>query len=318
MTRITTPRTWLRFAVPGGLGLVALTAGPALAVECGDTITGFARLERDLICTSDPALRVDGGRLDLKGFTVVCDHPPPPPVSPATGVGILLEGAGGLLRNGAVTGCFVAVHVVGKGGHTILGLTASAANQGVLVESDGNRLLDSHILRGVEDAAVQVNGAGNLLRANAVAGSDDQGFEINGSDNRIVENRIGGVAEGVQLEGERNHVLRNQILGATDRGIDVRGLVEPTGAHVITDNLITDGVDGIALLESSNANRISRNTIYGNSDQGIFVGTLGNTIEGNRALLNAVDVQDNTPDCDDNLWRDNTFATAVSDADCID
>ena len=106
-------------------------------------------------------------------------------------------------------------------------------------------------------------------------------------------------------------------MGATDRGIDVRGLLEPTGAHVILDNLIVDGVDGIALLESSNGNRISGNAIYRNSDQGIFVGTFGNTITRNHALLNAVDLQDNTPGCDDNLWQDNTFETAVSD-DCVD
>ena len=314
MTRITARR--LRLGPPTALALLA-AAGPALAVECGDTITGSTRLERDLICTNDPALTVDGGVLDLGGFTVVCDHPPPPPVPPATGVGILLEGEGARLSDGAVTGCFVAVQVAGDGGHTVRGLTASAGNQGILVESGGNRVLDSHILRGLEDAAVQVNGSDNLLRGNQVAGSSDQGFEINGSDNQIVGNSIGGVAEGIQLEGERNHVLRNRIVGATDRGIDVRGLVEPTGGHVIADNLIVDGVDGIATLESSNGNRISRNTIYGNSDQGIFAGTLGNTIEGNRALLNTVDLQDNTVDCDDNLWRDNEFETAVSD-DCVD
>ena len=279
---------------------------------------GLARLDRDLICTEDPALTVAGGRLDLNGFAVVCDHPPPPPVPPAMGVGIRLEGEGARLSDGVVTGCFVAVQVAGDGGHTVRGLTASAANQGILVESGGNRILDSHILRGLEDAAVQVNGSDNLLRGNQVAGSDGQGFEINGSDNRIVGNSIGGVAEGIQLEGERNQVLRNQIVGTTDRGIDVRGLVEPTGAHVILDNLIADGVDGIATLESSNGNRISGNTIYGHSDQGIFVGTLGNTIEGNQALLNAADLQDNTPDCDDNLWQDNTFETAVSDTGCID
>jgi parallel beta-helix repeat protein len=315
MTRITARR--LRLGTSAALALLATTAGPALAVECGATITGEARLERDLICTEDPALTVDGGRLDLKGFTVVCDHPPPPPVPPATGVGILLQGEGARLSDGAVTGCFVAVHVAGDGGHTVRGLTASAANQGILVESDGNRVLDSAILRAPGDAAVQVDGAGNLLRGNHVAGAGDQGFEINGSDNRIVDNRIGAVAEGIQLTGERNHALRNQIVGTTDRGIDVRGLVEPTGAHVILDNLIADGVDGIATLESSNGNRISGNTIYGHSDQGIFVGTLDNTIERNQTLLNAVDLQDNTPDCDDNLWQDNTFETAVSD-DCID
>ena len=103
------------------------------------------------------------------------------------------------------------------------------------------------------------------------------------------------MAEGVQLEGERNHVLRNQIIGTTERGVDVRGLEEPTGAHVIADNLIADGADGIALLDNSQGNHIRRNTIYGNSDQGIFVGTFGNTIERNQVLLNRVDLQDNTP-----------------------
>lgn len=296
-----------------GLGLLVLAAGPALAVECGETVTADAHLDRDLICTGAPALTVDGGRLDLNGFAVVCDHEPD-----AEGVGVLLKGRGALLRGGAVTGCFLAVHVAGDGGHIVRDLAASGSNQGVFLDSDGNRLLDSHILRGLEDAAVQVDGANNLVHANAVAGSNDQGFEINGNDNRIVGNRIGGVAEGVQLEGERNLLLRNQIIGASDRGVDVRGLEEPTGGHVITENLIVDGVDGIGLLESSNGNRISRNTIYGNSDQGIFVGTLNNVIESNRALLNAVDLQDNTPGCDDNVWQENTFETAVSDADCIE
>jgi parallel beta-helix repeat protein len=296
----------------GALALLLVpAAGPALAVECGDIITGSARLDRDLVCTDDPALTVDAGLLDLGGFTVVCDHEPAMP-----SVGVLLEGSGARLRDGAVTGCFLAVHVAGEGGHTVRRLTASTANRGVFVESDGNRLFGSQILRALEDAAVQVNGSDNLLRGNTVTGAGDQGFEINGSDNRIVDNRIGGVAEGVQLTGERNRVLRNQIVGVTDRGVDVRGLIEPTGAHVIIGNLIADGVDGIALLELSQGNHISRNTIYGNSDQGIFVGTFDNTIERNQVLLNRVDLQDNTPDCDDNLWRDNIFETSVSN-DCI-
>lgn len=297
----------------GAISLLLIFAGgPALAVECGEVITGHARLDRDLICTTDPALTVDGGSLDLDRFTVVCDHAPPMP-----SVGVLVEGSGARLLGGAVTGCVVAVWVGGAGDHVVHDLTASASNQGVFVESDGNRLLDSHILRGLEDAAVQVNGSNNHLLFNDVAGSNDQGFEINGNDNRIVGNRIGGVAEGVQLEGERNHVLRNQIIGTTDRGVDVRGLAEITGAHVISDNLIADGVDGIALLDNSQGNRISRNTIYGHSDQGIFVGTFNNTIAGNQVLTNAVDLQDNTPDCDDNLWLDNTFETSVSSDDCI-
>jgi hypothetical protein len=128
------------------------------------------------------------------------------------GVGVLLEGSGSRLRNGAVTGCFLAVHVAGDGEHTVRRLTASAADRGVFIESDGNRVLDSHVLRAVGDAAVQVDGSGNLLRDNVVAGAGDQGFEINGNDNQVIGNRIGAVAEGVQLIGQRNQVLRNQII----------------------------------------------------------------------------------------------------------
>lgn len=310
MTRIPAARAWLSFTRRGVPSLLlVLAAGPALAVECGDVITGHARLDRDLICTTEPAaLTIRGGALDLNGFTVVCDQ---------IAVGILIVGRGARLRDGAVMGCVLAVQVAGEGRHTVRGLTASASDQGVLIESDRNRLLDSHILRAVEDAGVQVDGSRNLLRGNAVAGSNDQGFEINGNDNRIVGNRIGAVAEGVQLQGERNHVLRNQIIGTTERGVDVRGLEGPTGAHVIADNLIADGADGIAVLDVSQGNQIRRNTIYGNSDQGIFIGTFGNTIQRNQVLLNRVDLQDNTPACDANRWLDNVFETSVSD-DCVD
>jgi hypothetical protein len=313
MTRISARR--VPFGLPGlSPLLVLLAAGPALAVECGDTITGRARLDRDLICPIQPpapALTVDGGSLDLNGFTVVCDHEPT-----AEGVGVLLEGSGARLRNGAVIGCFVAVQVGGSGGHTVRDVTASASNQGVLVTSGGNRLLDSNILRGRDDAAVQVDGSNNLLISNDVSGSIDQGFEINGNANRVVNNRIAAVAEGIQLIGAGNHVLRNQIIGTTVRGVEVRA-----GGHVIKDNLIADGADdGIALLVAANGNEIRGNTIYGHVQSGLFVGlgTSNNTLERNQVLLNGVDLTDANPGCDANVWQDNVFETAQSDIDCID
>jgi hypothetical protein len=302
MERITAPRLRLPFGTSGALALLALAASPAIAVECGDAITGHARMDGDLICATDPGLTVDGGVLDLNGFAVVCDQ---------TSVGVLLEGSGARLRKGAVTGCEVAVWIGGLGHHTIWRLSASASIQGVFVESDGNRLLHSHVLRGLDDAAVQVNGSNNHLLFNDIAGSTDQAFEINGDDNRIIGNRISAVAEGVQLVGDGNHVLLNQIIGTTERGVEVR-----EGAHVIKDNLIADGaLDGIAVF--SDGNEVSRNAIYGHGDQGLFVSGFENRLERNRVLVNATDVTDATADCDDNLWRNNTFETSVSD-DCVD
>jgi hypothetical protein len=281
--------------------LLVLAAGPALAVECGNVVTKSARLERNLICTSDPALTVDGGSLDLNGFVVTCD---------GTIVGVLIEGSGAHLKDGAVTGCELGVWAAGSGDHRIERLTVSASNQGVFFESDGNRLSRSSILRALNDAAVQANGSSNHLRLNSIAGSHTA-FEINGDDNRIIGNRIGAVAEGVQLMGDGNQVARNHIIGTTDRGVEVR-----EGAHLIKDNLIADGTaDGIAVF--SDGNEVRQNVILGHADQGLFVSGLGNTLENNRVLLNGTDLTDATPNCDDNLWRDNTFESSVSD-DCVD
>jgi hypothetical protein len=297
-----TARARLSSARRGALALLlVLAAEPVLAVECGDVITRSTRLERDLICTSDPALTVEGGTLDLNGFTVTCD---------GTVVGVLIEGSGAHLKDGAVTGCELAVWVAGSGGHKIERLTASASNQGIFFESDGNRLSRSNILRALNDAAVQANGSNNHLRLNSIAGSHTA-FEINGDDNRIIGNRIGAVAEGVQLMGNGNQVAHNDIIGTTDRGVEVR-----EGAHLIKDNLIADGTaDGIAVF--SDGNEVRQNVILGHADQGLFVSGLGNTLEKNRVLLNGTDLTDTTPDCDDNLWRDNTFETSVSDG-CVD
>jgi hypothetical protein len=314
MTRNTVRR--LSFGAAAGLGLLVLAAAPAQAVECGDVITGQARLDRDLICTVDltnpVALTVDGGRLDLGRFTVVCD-----PEEGVPSVGILLEGQGARLRGGAVTGCFLAIWVADLGGHIVRNVTASGSNQGVFIDSDGNRLLDSAVLRGFGDAAVQINGDNNIARSNDIAGSSDQGFEVNGSNNRIVGNRIGGVSEGIQLVGNGNHVLRNHIIGALERGVEVR-----EGAHVIAFNLIADGgTDGIALVAGS-GNHVHHNAVYRNADAGIeVVSALNNRIERNRVLLNRVDLQDRTTNCDNNLWENNEFETSEtpnSPENCIE
>ncbi len=294
---------WMRAGLTAGLAAcLILAAGPSQAVECGDVITTAVRLDRNLICTTDPGLTVAGGTLDLNGFAVICDH---------TGVGVRLDGSGAWLRHGAVTGCEVAISLGGLGHHRVRDVTASASNQGVLIESDGNFLLLSRVLRGVEDAAVQVDGSNNQLRSNDIAGSTDQGFEINGNHNRVIGNHIASVAEGVQLKGEGNQILRNQMIGTTDRGVEVR-----EGAHRIAGNLIADGTaDGIAVL--SDGNQVTDNIIVGQGDQGLFVSGSGNILERNQVLRNRVDLTDTTKACDNNLWRDNTFETSESD-DCVD
>lgn len=290
----------------GGLSALMLltnSTGALAAIACGDVVSAAATLDGDLVCQSDPALTIDqGAELDLGGHTVVCD---------GTATGVLLEGASARLDDGAVVGCAVAVVIAGDGGHTVRRVTASGLDRGVLVLSDGNVVVRNAVLRGSMDAAIQVDGSGNRMLLNAVTGSIDQGFEINGDDNLIEANQIGAVAEGVRLTGTNNRVLGNDIIGATERGIEVRA-----GGHEIRGNRIADGsADGIAIF--SDGNVVEDNSIYGHGDQGLFVSGFDNRITGNRVLLNLIDLTDVATDCDDNLWRDNTFETSVSDH-CID
>jgi parallel beta-helix repeat protein len=301
-------RGWARTALVGASFAICVVAPEVEASpDCGAVVTGSESLDRDLICTVDPALTIDGGRLNLNDFAVICD---------GTSTGVVIEGQNARLTFGAVTGCAVAVVVGGIGDHLVHRVVAGGSTQGILVESEHNRIVDNAVLRGAEDAAIQVDGSDNRLYGNAVTGSLDQGFEIRGDRNLITRNRVGGIAEGVELRGARNQLWHNDIVGATDTGIELR---EGADGNVIGFNRIADGAaDGITVR--SNDNAIRENAIDGSGDQGFFVfeGASGNTFEDNRVLgSGTTDVVDQNPNCDDNDWRGNTFVTSLSD-DCID
>ena len=293
------------------VAMILMTTGSVAAVECGDVVTGVERLDEDLICTTDPALTLRGGTLDLRGHTVICD---------GTIEGVVLEGHGAQVLNGAVTGCQFAVLVEGTGNHLVGDVTASVQDpvpddeegaEGLRVASDGNRLVGNRVLLGGTNA-IRINGAGNHVEGNTVSGSQ-RGIRIDGIENDIVDNVIAGVAEGIEVRGASNRIGRNQIAGAVDQGIELRG----TGNGVV-GNLAVDAVgDGISIF--SNDNLIRGNGAFSNGDDGIIViETFGNNrIVNNRALGNGTDLTDQNLDCDDNVWADNTFGSADPD-DCID
>jgi parallel beta-helix repeat protein len=294
------------------VALILTSTGGVAAVECGEVLTGNERLDQDLICTTDPALTLSGGRLDLRGHTVICD---------GTIAGIVLEGDRSQVLNGAVAGCQLAVLVEGTGNHLVANLTASVQDlpddgedaEGLRVSSNsnGNRLVRNRVLLGGTNA-IRINGAGNHVVGNTVSGSQ-RGIRIDGIENRVVDNVIAGVAEGIEVRGATNQIRRNQIAGAIDQGIELRG----AGNQVIA-NLAVDAVgDGISIF--SNDNLIRGNGAFSNADEGIIVvAPFGNNrIVNNRALGNGTDLADQNLDCDDNEWADNTFESAEPD-DCID
>jgi parallel beta-helix repeat protein len=293
---------------------ILTTTGSVAAVECGEVVTGVERLDEDLTCTveTEPALTVRGGRLDLSGHTVICA---------GAIAGIVLDGDGAQVFNGAVAGCQVAVLVDGDGNHLVANLTASVQDlpdddesaEGLRVsnDSDGNRLVRNRVLLGGTNA-IRVNGAGNHVVGNTVGGSE-RGIRIDGTENAIVDNVIAGVGEGIEVRGDFNQIRGNQVAGAIDQGIELRG-----AGNRVVGNLAVDATgDGISVF--SNDNLIRGNGVFSNGDEGIIVvATFGNNrIVNNRALGNGTDLTDQNLDCDDNVWVNNTFGGADPD-DCID
>jgi parallel beta-helix repeat protein len=303
-----------RAFAPGLCSVVAViltTTSGVAAVECGEVLTGVEWLDEDLICTTDPALTLSAGRLDLRGHTVICD---------GTIEGVVLDGAGAQVLNGAVTGCQFAVLVEGAGNHLVTNLTASVQDpvlddeegaEGLRVSSDGNRLVRNRVLLGGTNA-IRINGTGNHVVGNTVSGSE-RGIRIDGIENDVADNVIAGVGEGIEVRGASNRIRRNQIAGALDQGIELRG-----AGNRVDANLAVDAVgDGISIF--SNDNLIRDNGAFSNGDDGIIVvETFGNNqIVNNRALGNGTDLTDQNLDCDDNVWANNTFGSADPD-DCID
>jgi parallel beta-helix repeat protein len=272
--------------------MILTTTGSVAAVECGEVLTGVERLDEDLICTMEPALTLNGGKLDLGGHAVICD---------GTIEGIVLEGDGAQVRNGAVVGCQFAVLVEGAGNHLVANLTASVQDpvpdddpgaEGLRVSSDGNRLVGNRVLLGGTNAIrIDVMGDGNYVVGNTVGGSQ-RGIRIDGTENNVVDNLIGGVAEGIEVRGASNLIKGNQIAGAIDQGIELRG-----ADNRVFGNLAVDAVgDGISIF--SNDNLILGNGVFSNGDDGIIVvATFGNNrILNNRALGNGIDLTDQNVD----------------------
>jgi parallel beta-helix repeat protein len=305
------PRKQSALGLSAAVVTLLTVTGSVAAVECGDVLTGVERLDDDLICTTDPALTLSGGRLNLRGHRVICE---------GTIEGVVLDGDGAQIRNGAVTGCQFALVVEGAGNHLITNVTASVQDpvlddeegaEGLRVSSDDNRLIRNRVLGGSN--AIRINGAGNRVEGNLVGGSE-RGIRIDGIENVVADNVIAGIGEGIEVRGASNRIRRNQIAGAIDQGIELRG----AGKNRVVGNLAVGAVgDGISIF--SNENVIRGNGVFRNGDDGIIVveGFGSNRIVNNSALGNGTDLADQNRDCDDNVWANNTFGSADPDG-CID
>lgn len=211
-----------------------------------------------------------------------------PPIPITTSIKLTSDCAGSELL---VIGNNITVNL---NGHTVF---CGAGGKGInIINSTGVTARNGTIDMGGGCTGANIAGTGGnnrLVGINFKASTQTTiGVLIFGADgttgNRIVGNKMTGGAQGILVAGDGNRVTGNRVTGNI------------LGVHV------TDG----------NANRIAGNVVTHNGT-GITLtdGSSANTVIGNLALGNGLDLSDTSPGCDANLWFFNFFSSA--DQPCI-
>lgn len=317
--------------------VAAAGARPALAqVACGDVV-GPGRtvvLQADLACDDVASGLVVHGPavLDLNGHSLVCDDRNGNGREVITG--ILVEGAGVTLRNGAVRGCRAGVIVAGSGNHALSDVSVLfSASDGFRIESDRNRVSGSFsFFNGLAGFSIEgkanllsgnaatgndfgfTMGQRNTLTANIASGSERSGFIVRGRQAKLKGNRAVGGAIGFEVTGQSNRFEGNESANNTTGFV----LVDLAKRNVLDGNVASDsGFNGFAV--AGVANRLVENRAERNDGNGIRVASTASrtVVRATFARDNAdEDLFDNTPGCGTNRWRNNSFGT--SNEPCIE
>jgi parallel beta-helix repeat protein len=180
-----------------GLGLLAyglLGYGLPLAeaghINCGDVLKGTHELDANIgPCATNPALTLDGGKLEMQGFTVSC-------ADDALTDGIVMTGAVAKLTGpGTVAGCSIGVGVQGR----------ASTVEHITVENNAT--------------GISIDGDANLKINNNLAFQNREGFIIMGRDNKLTENIAdSNRVDGFQTFGDDNTLSRNLASRNGDNG----------------------------------------------------------------------------------------------------
>lgn len=284
------------------LAVLLLSDGTAVVqaqVTCGDVITDKRVLETDLACGTNPALTINGGKLDMAGHRV-------------TGVGdcILLAGIGSQLSNGSAYSC---------GGHGVM-LEGSKhkITSVVSTENSGAGFFAAADITGVKftNTSAVLNDAGyyffvgpasknkfsgavasrNVSTGFTVLGDENKvsectafgngfyGFGFNGNKNKFSRNIADGNQYGFQIGGNENKLKQNTASGgSTDFGFNMGG-----NDNTLTKNVSVRNADeGFVVVGTGN--QLTKCVAVDNAGTGFSIQNVNNSVKGGRAERNGVD-----------------------------
>ena len=176
-------------------------------------------------------------------------------------------------------------------------LSTSTGTTGILLSADAatttiekNIIAGSNLILGSNDNTVENNKIGTGITGNETgfgitSGTAYNGIEVRGNASMIKDNIIGKFSgSGIQITtAATNNILNNNKIGVGNDGVtnlsnSQKGIWITTSAgnsNTIINNIIANNAQEGILVDNSQQNRISRNSIYQNTD-GIILSNGGN------------------------------------------
>lgn len=282
-----------RLASSGFIFAIALGVAtpPALAVECGDTVTNSTVLNSDLICTcvNDLSVLIVEGpaALDLNGHTVSCSN------SDHQGTYCLrIRGNGATIKNGVVSSCHIGVGGFKEINGTLIKDTNATDNTGYgfFINGDNNRLIQA-TARDNFDVGIWFEGNNNQVRDSYVTGSlKATGFFQWGVNNKVISNTIEDVGYNCI---EMYNGVGNVIWNNTVRRCGGHGAVVDANSYSLVDNkFYSTGrasiyANGWGINDRNTATRITGNQIINSSGDGIVVAYEDKAVVASNVIVNS-------------------------------
>lgn len=224
------------------------------------------------------------------------------------------------------------------------------ANEGIKVsppeddpepELPPSNKISSNVVLNNGKAGIKIDSKGNIVHKNFVK-QNERGIRIRSNDNNVKKNIIiNNDKEGIRVEkvelddgseepSTNNLISSNIISNNGQEGIRV----EDSSSNLISRNIIKNNGfiksdpeairDGLKLEKEAYENTLTRNFVFNNNGNGIYVdeGSTGNSIMRNIVFSNGDDIDDSfdlndgNDDCDSNEWKRNKFRT--SNLECIE
>ena len=197
---------------------------------------------------------------------------------------------------------------------------------GIHLDGQGARLRNE-VVKGCQDGVVLIGTGNHKVEHILSKENGDDGFDINVGSDRNKLDRNGATdndGHGVKILGSQNTVRDNTAVQNMDDGFNVRGT-----QHTLSKNVAQQHPNGSGLNLVGSGHTVKQNQAFDNNNYGVVNASRDSQLKKNTALNNGmlrnffIDLLDESLDCGDNIWTNNTFGThevagGIGDQMCIE